>query len=66
MSHPTAPVPPATSIKAAIAQGLVSKNALVAGYPGHPCPTLAALVSDGFIKLDQTVGSVTFSGYGGE
>jgi hypothetical protein len=66
MTHPTTPVPPATTLKTAIATGLVSKNAQVSGYPGHPNPTIAALVSDGLLDLNKTVGSLTFVGFGGE
>lgn len=66
MTHPTAAVNPKLSLKEAINAGLITKNALVSGYPGHPCPTIAALVSDGVISLNQLVGSITLAGYGGE
>lgn len=66
MTHPTTPVPPQLSIKTALNTGQLSRNAIVAGYKGHPCPTLGALISAGVIKLDALVSSVSLSGYGGE
>lgn len=58
--------PPGTTLKQQIALGQISKNALVTGFAGHPCPTLAALVSTGQIDLSKMSGSVAFSGWGGE
>lgn len=58
--------PPGTNLKEQIATGQISRNALVPSFKGHPCPTLAALVSAGLIDLSKMSGSVAFSGWGGE
>lgn len=53
-------------LKQAIVTGQISKNAIVTGYKGHPCPTLAALISSGQIDLSKPSNSLSFSGFGGE
>lgn len=54
------------TLKEQIETGQISRNALVTGYPGHPCPTLAALVSAGIIDVSKMANSISFSGWGGE
>lgn len=65
MSHVATKVP-AETLKQAFSDGQISKNALVSGYPGHPSPTLAALVSNGTINLGSLTGAVSLAGWGGE
>lgn len=64
MSH-VANIPTTTPLKQSFSNGQLSKNAQVSGYKGHPNPTLAALISNGTIRLDQ-INGITVVGWGGE
>jgi hypothetical protein len=55
-------------LRHALSNGHISQNAQVAGFAGHPNPTIASLVSSGVLDLAKMTGSLTLlnNGWGGE